>query len=338
MRSINAILLFAAIICSSPLAAWAAPEKGGVPELIIAESVHNFGSVVQGTKVEHSFEITNTGDAPLLIKAIQPACGCTAAVVGKDTLAPNEKTEIHAAFDTTGFHGYKVKTIRIHTNDPKQSSAVVGFQGTVRMDVELDQPRVYFGRVTKGKGDHRTFSVRPGKDSSAKILDISGRSEHLEINVEDIEGGAKKVTVGLKDSVPLGVFKSRVVVRTTSERNPVINVPVFARVEGDLKVIPPDVSFGLVEGPLEKPISHKLRLVNEGSAPLQILGVKSSNPAVEVTLEKVTPGREYLLIVTVGSGAVGTLRGQITITTDHPSAEQTQIELPLYGVITRKGD
>lgn len=313
-------------------------EVAAQPELVVTESVFNFGAVTQGAKVEHSFEIANLGTAPLVIKGVQPACGCTAAVVGKNTLEPQEKTQVSAIFDTTGFQGYKVKTIRLHTNDPKQSSAVIGFQGTVKMDVELDQPRIYFGTVNKGSLTPREISVRPGEGSSVQILDASSRSEHMDLVVDDIDGGGKKLRVSLKETVPIGIFKARIVVRTTSERNPVINVPVFARVEGDLKLIPSDVSFGLLEGPLEKAVSHKLRLVNSGKQPIQVVGVKSTNPAIEVTLDKVTPGKVYELTVTVQSGSIGPLRGQIKISTDHADAEQSEITLPVYGIITRKGE
>ena len=66
------------------------------------------------------------GDAPLKIEHIHTACGCTAAVLDSDTILPQQKTELRVTFDTTGFQGAKVKTVRVYTNDPKLSSLFRG--------------------------------------------------------------------------------------------------------------------------------------------------------------------------------------------------------------------
>ena len=114
------------------------------PKLDIKKRVFEFGSVMQGTRVEHIFELMNNGAAPLTIDRIQPACGCTAAVPDINPIPPGKVGKINASFDTSGFQGYKVKTVRLFTNDPKQPSAVLTFKGTVKTEIEVDPPRLYF--------------------------------------------------------------------------------------------------------------------------------------------------------------------------------------------------
>ncbi len=50
------------------------------PELVIEEPVFDFGTVEQGTSVEHTFRVRNTGRAELRIDHVKTSCGCLAGL------------------------------------------------------------------------------------------------------------------------------------------------------------------------------------------------------------------------------------------------------------------
>lgn len=290
---------------------------------------------MQGTRVQYSFVVKNEGSAPLEITRVQPECGCTAAVPEENPVAPGESTRITATFDTTGFTGYKVKAIRIYTNDPAQPSALLTFQGTVDTEISVDPTRLYFGTVRKGANASKEFQIRKNARSTAEVKEVLSRSSHVKIS--QIAEGRFQAT--LSSGVPTGVFRSRIVVRTTSNTNPVVNIPVFARVEGDLKLVPADVSFGLLQGPLQSAVTRKVRLLNSGERDVKVLSVKSSSPAISAVIEnsKKDEGREYVLEIGVTRGTSGPFRGEVTITTDHPDKDQQTVILPVYGIVGRQG-
>ena len=58
-----------AVFLSQPLPAQ--EQKG--PQIEIRESAYDFGKVVEGEKLQHVFEVKNTGDAALDIQRIQPS-------------------------------------------------------------------------------------------------------------------------------------------------------------------------------------------------------------------------------------------------------------------------
>ncbi len=321
-------------------AAHAANADESLPRVVTPETVFDFGSVDAGTVVEHAFILKNSGSAALKVERLNTACGCTAAVLDTDTIPPGGETKVKASFDTTGFQGAKVKTIRVYTNDPRQASFLLSLQGTVRSEFDLDPARLHFGDIAKGKEKTLSIDVLLGGQSTAQIQEVLSRSPYLDIESSDVNKRGKqgkRLTVTLKGSLPVGVFRERIVLKTSSDKTPIINIPVFARVHGDITIVPSSVSFGLVEGPIVKPVSEMIKLVNTAKKPLTIASVESDNPLVTAELVPLKDARASNLRVTLKEGLSGTFRATITITTDNADAEQRQLTVPVYGIISRKG-
>src|SRR5688500_5701292 len=71
---------------------------------------HDFGNIVQGDKVEHTFYFTNTGNEPLIITNVQVSCGCTTPKGWpRDPIPPGARGEITVSFNSAGKMGMKNK-------------------------------------------------------------------------------------------------------------------------------------------------------------------------------------------------------------------------------------
>ncbi len=66
------------------------------------EKEFDFGTIEQGTKVEHIFKFTNTGDAPLVIVDAKSSCGCTVPEYPKTPIAPGETADLLVKFNGSG--------------------------------------------------------------------------------------------------------------------------------------------------------------------------------------------------------------------------------------------
>lgn len=78
---------------------------------------HDFGDVVQGEKVEHTFKFTNTGNQPLVITNVQVTCGCTTPKGWeRDPIEPGASSEITLGFNSTGKYGRQKKVVTIVSN------------------------------------------------------------------------------------------------------------------------------------------------------------------------------------------------------------------------------
>lgn len=80
------------------------------------DSLRNFGNIIEGQKLALSFRFKNTGDKPLVIQSVQPACGCTVADYPKQPLKPGEEGEITGEFNSDGRVGQQHKEITVTTN------------------------------------------------------------------------------------------------------------------------------------------------------------------------------------------------------------------------------
>jgi hypothetical protein len=80
---------------------------------------HDFGNIVEGDSAVYDFTFTNTGDKPLKITKVKPACGCTTPSYTKDLVAPGEKGFVRVKFDSNGRPGKANKDVTVFANtDP----------------------------------------------------------------------------------------------------------------------------------------------------------------------------------------------------------------------------
>ena len=87
------------------------------PDVYFTNVAGDFGTVKEGEKPIVIFTFFNSGDAPLLLKRVNPSCGCTVPEYPREPIMPGKSGEIRVAFDTKGYGNQKVhKSISITTN------------------------------------------------------------------------------------------------------------------------------------------------------------------------------------------------------------------------------
>lgn len=99
--------------------------SNGVPVIYFPETQHDFGKVNEGDKVNYTFKFTNKGSSQLKIKDIKTSCGCTAALVSNDNLAPGQEGTIKVELDTKNRSGKMSRTVTIQSNDPKDPTKIL---------------------------------------------------------------------------------------------------------------------------------------------------------------------------------------------------------------------
>ena len=90
------------------------------PKIAFAETgIYDFGEMVEGDTVQHTFAFTNTGEFPLIINNITASCGCTTPEWPREPVLPGQKSSVTVRFNSRGKMGQQNKTITVFANtDP----------------------------------------------------------------------------------------------------------------------------------------------------------------------------------------------------------------------------
>ncbi|AZA91236.1 Protein of uncharacterised function (DUF1573) [Chryseobacterium nakagawai] len=97
----------------------AAVSNAPSTSVALSESAFDFGKIKKGDKVEHVYEITNTGKNPLIISEVKPGCGCTVPDFTKEPIMPGKKGKITLHFDSSSFDGNVQKSADVFANVEK---------------------------------------------------------------------------------------------------------------------------------------------------------------------------------------------------------------------------
>lgn len=125
-KTLFLILLFSLLLiaCSS-----------GQPRLAVEVEHFDFGDVVNGEVLTRVLEVSNLGDAPLVVEAVSTSCGCTKATLDPMTIPPGDRATLRVVYDS-GAHGPEetgpvMRQIFIASNDPDRSDFVIEFESNV---------------------------------------------------------------------------------------------------------------------------------------------------------------------------------------------------------------
>ncbi|MBU6121293.1 DUF1573 domain-containing protein [Hymenobacter siberiensis] len=146
-------------------AAKAATTAG--PAITFEEVKYDFGSVVQGGTVDHTFKFKNTGTAPLVISNIGVSCGCTTPEWTKAPVAPGKTGTIAAHFNSTGKMGMQNKVLTIESNAAAGST-------TVSLVGEVKEVSTAAANAAPGMTMTDTTPMATMKDNGKKVKEKSG--------------------------------------------------------------------------------------------------------------------------------------------------------------------
>lgn len=88
----------------------------GIPRGKLNQSIHDFGSIDEGVRIDHTFKLINRGTGDLRIVDFEVGCGCTMVEFPRTPIPPGKSIDIKAVFDSKDKLGPQNKMIRLRTN------------------------------------------------------------------------------------------------------------------------------------------------------------------------------------------------------------------------------
>ena len=212
------------------------------PKIMVWEDEYDFGDIIQGDKVSHTFIINNNGGDLLKIENVRASCGCTAAILGKEEIAPGKSTELKVTFNSDRRNGKQIKKVYITSNDPERPEIILTIKANVvnPNSGTADVPILYFpetqhnfGKVKEGEIVKHTFKFINKGNTALKIRDIKtscGCTAAL-VSSEMLEPGEEgTLNVELDTKNRSGKMSRTITITSNDPKDPVKVLTVYANV------------------------------------------------------------------------------------------------------------
>lgn len=141
----------------------------GTPKAEVVESVYHFGRMDPHAIGKHSFQVRNTGTAPLRLNVAGTTCKCTVGGASANEVPPGGQAFVTLEWNT----GFRLQnysqSAEVRTNDPLKPSFTLEVKGKVRLLFGAEQEELVVPPIT------------PGKPASAEVVLFSQIWDELEI-------------------------------------------------------------------------------------------------------------------------------------------------------------
>lgn len=210
---------------------FAAETVGGIPHGVAREPDFDFGEVLEGETVTHSFAIENTGMAPLKVLSVRTSCGCTNAE-RPDTVAPGASGPVVVKANTRGYGGRVFrKTITVTTDDPKRPQIRLHLSGKVAQFAIFEPEHLY---LNGNAGDplQAEATITPSPEHRFKIVKTATDrrlSDKVAVSVTE-RNGVYHLTVRNLLAAPAH-YGGNILITTDNALRPELRLYVRGRIE-----------------------------------------------------------------------------------------------------------
>lgn len=103
-------------LVTNPVTASGKKVKSKLPLMEFESDEHDFGLIVQGETVSHTFRFKNAGSTDLILSSVSATCGCTIPKWSRQPVKPGEEGQIEVEFNSAGRSGTNHKEVKILCN------------------------------------------------------------------------------------------------------------------------------------------------------------------------------------------------------------------------------
>ncbi len=217
---------------------------------------HDFGEILQGEKRQHTYQVGNRGEEDIIIRSVNPTCGCTVAEVKTPsgelidpkthkpntdmmTLKPGETCEVSVEFNSRGQPTHRLeKHIMVISSDNREPALRLTMKMNITSGIQLEPNPLQFGEVVRG--ENKTERVY-AKLQTLKDLEITGfeeKPDYFDVKWEKTKApdgsDAIAIDVTLLGNAPIGYVAPALVAKTNDERLKQIQIQLYAHVKSEV--------------------------------------------------------------------------------------------------------
>ncbi|MBI9092841.1 MAG: DUF1573 domain-containing protein [Desulfobacterium sp.] len=278
----KSFLFSAAILIATTIYAWGNTNlknkdnsSTNVPVITIEEKAFHVGTIVEGDKITHDFQVINKGKQPLNLPKVTTDCSCTTATSDR-TILPGESGIITVIFDTEGGSGETFKKVTLYSNDPANPVTVIEIGANILERVTIKPDRIFF-RGIKGTPLEKTIAIKAPDNRSFELKLLKSQlSNQIGFYVKKNKNDSSYEVIFRNNAERSESFRGRVFFETNLRERPRITIPVYSKIVNQFQAIPEKINFGNV--PPQHPKAMILTIRSYDGKPFEICSIKPAKP------------------------------------------------------------
>lgn len=203
------------------------------PNMVVIGGVRkNLGTAVEGTLLQSSFGLTNTGKENLVITGVTKPCGCIKIELNKNVIMPGETTAVNFVFNSQSYSGRVYKGFSIISNDPRQRVVLLSFVVNLFSILKASPDTIFFGTIPVGSSISRSVFLKNTSDSVMNILSVSGNNEFSKIGIgqQMLNPGDSTVITVWASFNSVGARQGEIEIATDNRAQPIKKLKFFAEI------------------------------------------------------------------------------------------------------------
>jgi len=315
------ILFFSGV---SP-AAEAKEDIGGNTCLVWDQKKKDFGSISRSETLSHRFVCVNTCGETIIFAPVKSPCGCTAALIHGDTLAPGDTGIVTLELVSRKIQGAFTHTLTLQTN---KGSIELLLTGTVQRNISLNPPQLKLNKVFVNDTVSATVVIQWERSTPPRFGDLTWGQHIAAATVEPV-ADAYALTVLVAPRINSGTFTDTIAMATGCADWPFLYIPVEGRVAGVIAASPTYIDFGSISGGTQN--TATISLFSKRKYTYTITDIRTEPAFINVSIGPRVSGRHILKAVIFPESPKGPFHGKTEI---YIHNEKTpQLTIPLSGNI-----
>lgn len=324
-RSSYATFVRSLALCAGLWTGVAFAGKEAVPVLQCEDPVFDFGTHPQGQGfVSHTFNVGNTGGAPLHIRRVAPLEGCTCrslAIAGLREVPTGGKTGIEVRMSSDKALGPVSEIWVVETNDPEHPNFQIELKGSFVRNFEVEPSSMQFGTIGKDSKTTQVVEITSNRGSFG-FLEV-GALNHFTVSVERISDQHYRISATTRPPLVGGQIHETLRLKTDNAKLGDLEIPVSASVPSPMLLVPESFVYNLDSQELPS-----VAICSNNQMPFKVLNVSGPDKKTRIKLEALS-GHAYLLNVVHLRPALSLDGANVRITTDHPDAKEILIPVKI---------
>ncbi|GAB5403327.1 MAG: DUF1573 domain-containing protein [Aureliella sp.] len=218
---------------------------------------YDFGSMMHGETMSHTFTFRNIGDGPLNLTMGSTTCKCTLSNLENAILEPGEETEIKLTWTARSLLSDFGQSATINTTDPSATEVKLVVSGKIVNSFVSEPAELTLGEIQSSEGVEQTLYLMNYLDDDTDVERLAWSdprtNDFIEMSSEPVtlDGEfaeefpehrnclqAHKIKLVIKPGLPIGPLNGKIEIGTDKGDNlEDIKVSVNARVAGEVTLM-----------------------------------------------------------------------------------------------------